>query len=87
MQYRLVLVTALAGSTSALPNFLRSRQAVPQGIAPPEPIPSGYADTLPGTFGIAVMNVTTNGAAQTGTEEPLTQIDEYVHLLSATSSF
>lgn len=84
MQYRL-LVTALAGSAFAFPPFpLRARQGVPERIAPTAATPSGYVDTLPGTFGIAVMNISTAGGspATMGTPEDYTQFVEYVILAS-----
>lgn len=81
MKYSVAFVAALAGSSSALPNFLRIRQGVTQSIAPDEPAPSGSVDTLPGPFGIAVMNVTDDATATATVTDapPVTQISEYVN--------
>lgn len=83
MKYSIVFVAALAGSSSAMPNLLRIRQGVTESIAPEGPVPSDFVNTLPGTFGIGVMNITgdATGSEPSVTDAPpVTQIFEYVYL-------
>jgi len=63
MLYSIIFISALAGSASALPNFLYARQGVTAQIAPPGAAPSGFVDTLSSTFGIAVFNSTAGSDA------------------------
>lgn len=87
MLYRIAFVAALAGSASALPNFLRIRQGVTQEISPDAPAPAGFVTSLPGPFGISAMNITDDGTpAPTGADiggAPATQISEYVITLDS----
>lgn len=59
--YTLTLFAALAAAgVNAMPNNLFARQAVTSKISPTASAPSGCIVNYSGSFGIAVMNITTS---------------------------